>query len=129
MNTEQAITPGQYIQHHLEHLTLNLKTLTFNDATGSFWNINLDTMIVSIVLGALILGILRYVAVRMQEMPGRLQNAVEAVHEFINDSVHQVFHHKSDFVPSLAITIFLWTFMMNAMDLLPVDLVPRALGI
>lgn len=125
---EATITSGQYIQHHLEHLTLNLKTFTFDDA-GGFWTLNLDTMIVSIIIGALIIGTLRYVAVRMQEMPGRLQNMVESVHEFINNSVHQVFHHKSDFIPSLSIIIFLWVFFMNAMDLLPIDFLPRVLGI
>lgn len=123
-----VITPGQYIQHHLEHLTFNLKTFTFDDA-GGFWTLNLDTMIVSILIGALIIGTLRYVAVRMQEMPGRLQSFVEATHDFINDSVHQVFHHKTDFIPSLSITIFLWVFFMNAMDLLPVDFLPRVLSI
>jgi F-type H+-transporting ATPase subunit a len=123
-----SVTPGQYIQHHLEHLTFNLKTFTFDDA-GGFWTLNVDTMIISIILGALIIATLRYVAVRMQELPGRLQNMVEAIHEFINNSVHQVFHHKSDFIPSLAIIIFLWVFLMNSMDLLPIDLLPRLLGI
>jgi F-type H+-transporting ATPase subunit a len=126
--TVTAISPGQYIQHHLEHLTLNLKTFRFDDA-GGFWTLNVDTMIVSIILGALIIGTLRFVAARMQERPRFLQNVVESVHDFINNSVHQVFHHKSDFIPSLAIIIFLWVFFMNAMDLLPIDFLPRVLGI
>lgn len=118
------ITPGQYIHHHLEHLTLNLKTLTIGESDG-FWTLNLDTLIVSIAIAVLICSCLRYVAMRMKEVPGRLQNSVEIVHEFVNSSVHEVFHHKSDFLPSLAMTLFLWIFFMNAMDLLPVDLLPR----
>lgn len=122
------ITPGQYIQHHLEHLTLNLKTLTIDDA-GGFWTLNLDTMIISILLGCFIMGTMRYVALNMQEVPGRLQNLVEMIHEFINNAVHEIFHHKSTFIPSLAMTIFVWIFLMNAMDLLPVDFLPRILAL
>lgn len=123
----EALTPGQYIQHHLEHLTLNLKTFTIGDG-GGFWSINLDTMIISTLLGLLIVGSMRYVATHMQMVPGKFQNIVEIVIEFVRNSVQDIFHHKSDFVPSLALTIFLWVFFMNAMDLIPVDLIPRALG-
>lgn len=121
------MTPGQYIQHHLEHLTLNLKTLTIGEPNG-FWTLNLDTLIVSIILGILVFGTLRLIAVKMTEVPGRLQNIVEIIFEFVNDAVHEIFHHKTTFIPSLALTIFLWVFAMNAMDLLPVDLLPRLLS-
>lgn len=123
------ITSGEYIQHHLEHLTLNLKTLTIDANGGPLWTINLDTMLVSIVLGIVVFGMLGRVARNMREVPGKLQNLVEMVVEFVNTSVHEIFHHKTTFIPSLAITIFLWIFFMNAMDLLPVDLLPRFLGL
>lgn len=123
-----SLTPGQYIQHHLEHLMLNLKTFTIGES-GGFWTLNLDTLIVSITLGVLIFGGLRYVAVNMKEVPGKLQNIVEIILDFVNNAVHEIFHHKSTFIPSLALTIFLWIFAMNAMDLLPVDFLPRVLGI
>jgi F-type H+-transporting ATPase subunit a len=123
----EALTPGQYIQHHLEHLTLNLKTFTIGEG-GGFWSLNLDTMIVSILLGLLIVGTMRYVATHMQMVPGKLQNMVEIVIDFVRGSVQDIFHHKSDFVPALALTIFLWVFFMNAMDLIPVDLIPKLLG-
>lgn len=126
--SETSITTGQYIQHHLEHLTLNLKTLTINSEAGGFWTLNLDTLIVSTVIGLLVFGCLRFIAVRMTEIPGKLQNVVEMVLEFVNNAVHDVFHHKTTFIPALALTIFLWVFFMNAMDLLPVDLLPRVLG-
>lgn len=121
------LTPGQYIQHHLEHLTLNLKTMTI-DADGGIWQLNLDTLIVSLVIAACIMITLRCVAVRMKEIPTRLQSFVEVTYEFIDKSVHEVFHHKTTFIPSLALSIFLWVFFMNAMDLLPVDLLPRIAG-
>lgn len=122
------ITPGQYIQHHLEHLTFNLKTFSFGESSG-FWTLNIDTLMVSILIAVILCGFLRYIATNLKEMPGKLQNSIEMVHEFVNTSVHEVFHHKSDFIPSLALTLFLWIFFMNAMDLIPVDLLPRFLGL
>lgn len=122
------ITSGQYIQHHLEHLTLNLKTFTF-DADGGFWTLNVDTLIVSICIGLFICGSLRFAATRMREVPGKFQNLTEIIIEFVNNAVHDVFHHKTTFIPSLALTLFLWIFLMNAMDLLPVDFLPRILNI
>jgi F-type H+-transporting ATPase subunit a len=127
MSEVVGMTSGQYIQHHLEHLTLNLKTFTI-DGNGGFWTLNLDTLIVSILLGIIIFGGLGFVAARMKEIPGKLQNLVEIILEFVNNSVHDIFHHKTTFIPALALTIFLWVFFMNAMDLLPVDFLPRILS-
>lgn len=125
--SEGVSTPGQYIQHHLEHLTLNLKTMTIGEG-GGFWSLNLDTLIVSIILGIIIFGGLRIIAVRMKEIPSGMQNVAEIILDFVNNAVHEIFHHKSTFLPSLALTIFLWIFAMNTMDLLPVDLIPKALS-
>jgi len=122
-----GMTSGQYIQHHLEHLTFNLKTFSFGEG-GGFWTLNLDTVIISVFIGVVIFGGLRLVATRLTEIPNKLQNIVEIVFEFVNGAVHDVFHHKTTFIPSLALTIFLWVFFMNAMDLLPVDFLPRILG-
>ncbi|MBV9576266.1 MAG: F0F1 ATP synthase subunit A, partial [Gammaproteobacteria bacterium] len=126
MNEASVITPGQYIQHHLEHLTLNLKTFTIGES-GGFWTLNLDTFLVSIFVAIVTFGTLRFVAVRMKEVPGKLQNIVEIILDFVNKAVHEIFHHKTTFIPSLALTIFLWVFFMNAMDLLPVDFLPSVL--
>ncbi len=123
----EALTPGQHIQHHLGHLQLNLKTFTIGEG-GGFWTLNLDTFLVSVVLAFIIFGSMRFVATRMKAVPTGLQNMVEIVHEFVGNSVHEIFHHKSTFIPSLALTIFLWVFFMNAMDLLPVDLIPKIVG-
>src|SRR5882757_3697122 len=99
--TESGMNPGQYIQHHLEHLTLNLKTFSLGEG-GGFWTLNLDTLIISILIGIVIFGGLRLVATRLKEVPGKLQNIVEMVFEFVNGAVHDVFHHKTTFIPSLA---------------------------
>lgn len=125
--TSGAVTIGDYIQHHLNHLTLDISHLV--GSKSSFWTLNLDTLIVSIVTGILILGTLRYVAVKMTTgVPGKLQSAVEMILEFVDRSVRESYHGKSKLIAPLALTIFLWVFVMNVMDLLPVDLLPRALG-
>lgn len=126
--TEASMNPGQYIQHHLEHLTLNLKTFTLGEG-GGFWTLNLDTLIISILVGILVFGTLRFAAKRVTEIPGTLQNFAEMIIEYVDKTVHEIFHHKSTFIPSLALTIFLWIFFMNAMDLLPVDFLPRILSL
>jgi F-type H+-transporting ATPase subunit a len=123
----ELLTPGQYIQHHLGHWSLNLKTFTIGEG-GGFWTLNLDTFLVSAMIGILIFGSMRFVATRMKAVPTGLQNMVEMVHEFVGNSVQDIFHKKTTFIPSLALTIFLWVFFMNAMDLLPVDLIPKVLG-
>jgi len=126
--SEASTNPGQYIQHHLEHLTLNLKTFTI-DKDGGFWTLNLDTMLVSIFIGIIVFGSLWLGARHMNEIPGKLQNFVEMIIEYVETTVNEIFHHKSVFIPSLALTIFLWIFCMNAMDLLPVDFLPHLLGL
>ena len=127
MSTGTTITPAQYVQHHLEHLTLNLKTFAVGES-GGFWTLNLDTFIVSVVLGIALVAFLRFVAVRMQEVPGGLQNFVEIMVGFVDKSINEVYHGKSKLLAPMSLVIFLWVFLMNAMDLLPVDFVPRILG-
>jgi F-type H+-transporting ATPase subunit a len=123
MTTENAAgahdapTSIEYIQHHLTHL----KT-----ADGTF---NLDTFWVSAILGLVFLGVF-YMASRRATagVPGKLQNFVEAVMELVNEVVNSAFHAKSKVIAPLAITIFCWVWLMNAMDFLPVDLLPKLLG-
>src|SRR5690348_4810659 len=112
--TEGHVSPGQYIGHHLEHLSLNLKTFSLGEG-GGFWTLNLDTFIVSVVIGVLLLVTLRLAATRMTEVPGKLQNLAEMLIEYVDTTVHEIVHHKTTFIPSLALTIFIWIFAMNAM--------------
>lgn len=122
-----TMSPAQYIEHHLVHLAVNVKTgQMVTDDGGGFWVLNLDTTIISIVLGVMFLGLFRYVAVRMVSgTPGKLQNFIESIYDFVFNLVKESFHGKNALIAPLSLTIFLWVFLMNFMDLLPVDLVPR----
>ena len=124
MSADNAVmTSGEYIQHHLDHLT-------FHAQPGGFWSFNIDTMIVSILLGVMLAVFLRYIAVRMTSgVPGKLQSAVEMIIEFVNGNVTESYHGESRLIAPLALVVFLWIFCMNLMDLLPVDLLPRVLGL
>jgi F-type H+-transporting ATPase subunit a len=122
------MTPGQYINHHFLHLTYNVKTHQWGGA-DNFWTINVDSLLVAWVLGFAFLALFRYVAVRVtSSTPGGLQNAVEGILDFVGGLVKESFHGKSELIAPLSLTIFLWVFLMNLMDLLPVDIFPRLLG-
>ncbi len=121
-------TKAEYVQHHLKHLTLDLHNMSINPHAG-FWAVNLDTLIVSLVLGFGFLWLLWRVAKKATPgVPSRGQAFCELLLEFIDDQVHEIFHLRSKFIGSLALTIFVWVFLMNFMDLLPVDLFPLILG-
>ncbi len=127
--TTHSPSPDQYIQHHLQQLTVNLHDFSFGKQ--GFWTVNIDTLGVSIVLGCLFLGLFRWVATRaVSGVPGRLQNFIEILIDFVQGLVKESFHGRNDVIAPLALTIFVWVFLMNFMDLLPVDLIPRiALGL
>lgn len=119
-------TSGEYIQHHLEYLQLNLRTFTLGN--GGFWTLNLDTLALTIIFGVLFFGLFRFVVTRLNSaVPGKLQNAIEMVVEFVQQLVKEVFHGKSALIAPLALTIFIWILSLNALDLLPVDLLMRVL--
>jgi F-type H+-transporting ATPase subunit a len=130
MSASQAVTPVQYIAHHLEHLTLNVKTGQWGGDLPGFWVLNVDSLVVSILLGCAFLFLFRFIAVRMTTgTPGKLQNFVESIIEFVDTLVKESFHGKSTLIAPLSLTIFMWVFLMNFMDLLPVDLIPRLVGL
>lgn len=119
-------SPLEYVQHHLGHCQLNLHTFTLGD--GGFLTLNLDTLAISIITGILFLGIF-YFAVRKfnSDKPGKLQTAVEMLFETIDQLVKNTIRGESSFIAPLALTVFIWVFLLNAYDLLPVDLIPRVL--
>lgn len=128
MSTENPKNAAAYVQHHLEHLPLNLHNFTLTN--GGFWTLNLDTMIVSITLGIIFLYLFHLVARKIVVgVPSKLQNFVEMMVEFVGKTVKESFHGKSKLIAPLALTIFIWIFLMNFMDLLPVDLLPRILSL
>ena len=106
----------EYVQHHLQHWQVSL-------GQGAFWQLNLDSLLVSSVLGFIFVFLMYIVAKKTTaEVPGKFQNAIEAIWEWMDGLVAENYHHKRDFVTPLALTIFVWVVLMNLMDLLPVDL-------
>jgi F-type H+-transporting ATPase subunit a len=120
------LTTEDYIQHHLEYLQLNLRTFTIGN--GGFWTLNLDTLALTIIFGVLFFSLFRFVVTRLSPgCPGKLQNAIEMIVEFVQQSVKEIFHGDSNLIAPLALTIFIWIFSLNALDLIPVDLISRFL--
>ncbi|SDL53024.1 F-type H+-transporting ATPase subunit a [Modicisalibacter muralis] len=126
-------TPTEYIQHHLQNLTFGLHPehgwsmahSAEQAAEMGFWAIHLDTMGWSIALGVLFLFVFRKAAKAASTgVPGGLQNFVELMVEFVDNSVKETFHGKSKLIAPLSLTIFCWIFLMNLMDLVPVDVLP-----
>ncbi|RKR07250.1 F-type H+-transporting ATPase subunit a [Kushneria sinocarnis] len=134
MAAGNSLETSEYIKHHLQNLTFGYDpghgwTIAHSAEQASnmgFWAINLDTMLFSIVLGALFLWVFRLVARHASSgVPSKLNNAVEMVVEFVDSSVRETFHGKSRLIAPLSLTIFVWVFLMNLMDLIPVDWIPQ----
>ena len=118
---ENILSAAQYIQHHLQNLQWHLAP-----NGSSFWTINLDTLFFSTLLGVLFLVVFRIAARKATSgVPGKLQNFVEIMVSFVDTQVKDSFHGRNPVIAPLALTIFMWVFMMNFMDLIPVDLLPR----
>jgi len=92
---------------------------------ATFWTLNIDSIFFSVVLGLLFLLMFRSVAKKATSgVPGKFQTAIELVIGFVHGSVKDMYHGKSKLIAPLALTIFVWVFLMNLMDLLPIDLLP-----
>jgi len=130
MSAEGGLTTTGYIQHHLTNLAVCSDAA--KDAAGhchGFWTFHLDTLLVSGLLGLVVFGLMAKAAGNASSgVPGKLQNFVEMVVGLVDQQVRDTFHGKSALVTPLAITIFVWVFVMNAMDLIPVDFLPIAAG-
>ena len=120
-------TASEYIQHHLTNLQVcrDHGEWVWGHCAGNFWTINVDSMFFSIVLGVLFLFLFGKVAKQASVgKPTKLQAAVELVIGFIDGSVRDAFHGNNKVIAPLALTIFIWVFLMNLMDLIPVDWLP-----
>ncbi|WP_266180232.1 F0F1 ATP synthase subunit A [Dyella humicola] len=112
----------EYIQHHLTHLRPHT-------SPDGFWAVHIDSVAVSLVLGAVFCLLFWLMARKATAgVPGKGQAFVELVLEFVDGQVKDVFHGDRRFLGPLALTVFVWVFLMNAMDLLPVDLLPWIFG-
>jgi F-type H+-transporting ATPase subunit a len=135
--SSETETSAEYIKHHLQNLTYGhlpdgswgvAHTPEQAKAMG-FWALNLDTVIMSLLLGIVLMFIFRRAAKSISTgAPSGLQNFCEWAVEFVDTSVRGSFTAKNDLVAPLALTIFFWVFAMNLMDLLPIDYVPLLMG-
>jgi F-type H+-transporting ATPase subunit a len=144
-------TISEYIVHHLTNLTYGKLPGGFPREDGTvvadggawvmahgggeasamgFTAIHVDSMLWSIGLGIVFCWLFRSVAKKAQSgVPSGMVNAVEMVVEFVDNTVRDTFHGHNKMVAPLALTIFVWVFLMNLMDMLPVDLIPSLLGL
>ncbi len=141
MASGETQTASEYIQHHLTNLTFGLHPengLSFAHGAAEakdmgFMAIHVDSMFWAILLGSIFCWVFYSAAQRASAgVPSGLQNFVEMIVEFVDNSVRDAFHRENVFVACLALTIFVWVFLMNLMDLVPVDFLPElamALGI
>jgi F-type H+-transporting ATPase subunit a len=111
-------TAAEYIGHHLTYLEVG----------EGFWTFHVDSLFIAGFLGLLAFGLMWAVArTATSGVPGKWQNFVEMLVSMVDSQVKDTFHAKSRLVTPLAITIFVWVFLMNAMDLIPVDFLPVVL--
>lgn len=119
----------EYIQHHLTNLCAGECDPVTHKATG-FWAWHLDTLFFSVALAVLII----VVSIRLgrnlsADAPGPFQNFVESILEFVSGQVKDTFPGHNPLIAPLALTIFVWVWLMNFMDLIPVDLLPLLAGL
>jgi len=132
MASEQLTAQG-YIKHHLTNLTYGQ---TPDGSWGfaqdaeearemGFMAVHVDTLLFSALTGMLFIWLFRRAAVRATTgQPGAFQNFIESIVEFVDNQVRDTFHGRSELIAPLALTIVVWVFLMNMMDLVPVDYIP-----
>lgn len=129
---ETGHSAGEYISHHLQNLTVckvDGAWAVGGHCQGQFYALNVDSMFFAVTLGLLLTFLFRRVAKRATTgVPGRLQTAIEMVVGFVDQSVRDTFHGRSSLIAPLALTLFMWVFLMNFMDLIPVDWLPWVAG-
>lgn len=126
-----AETATDYIGHHLTNLEICRVDgrWVWNEAgcVNNFWSIHVDSMFFAIVLGLVFIWLFGKVAKNATSgRPGKLQAAIEMIVLFVDTSVRDAFHGHNKVIAPLALTIFVWVFLMNLMDLIPVDWLPWA---
>jgi F-type H+-transporting ATPase subunit a len=122
--TESA---SDYIGHHLTNLSVCRVDggWEWNHCDGNFWTLHVDSMFFSLLLGIVFCGLFWWVGRKAsQGRPGKLQTAIELVVGFVDTSIKDAFHGHNKLIAPLSLTIFVWVFMMNFMDLIPVDWLP-----
>ena len=135
MAASEQITSSEYISHHLTNLVYGYcpehGKWTFASSAEQinamgFWAFNVDSIFWSVFLGVLFLGLFRCAAIGVSvAVPTSFQCFVEMLVEFVDETVSSMFSRTpSSFVAPMGLTIFVWVFLMNLMDLIPVDWIP-----
>lgn len=118
------VSSTNYIKHHLTYLTYNVSDMKMGSG-GGFWTLNLDTLFFSLAIGIIVSALMYFGARRVTTgVPGKLQNFAELMLQFADNQVKDCFHGQSKLIGPLALTIFMWVFLMNFMDIVPVDILP-----
>ena len=115
----------EYIQHHLTNFCVGPDCDPVTHQAVGFWALNLDTVVISILIGIFMLLVASRMTKRMTDgVPGGFQNFVESILDFVQGQVRDSFPHPTPLIAPMALTIFVWVWLMNFMDLIPVDLLP-----
>ena len=126
------LTSGDYIAHHLQNLQVckaESGEWVWNQCAGNPLAINVDSMFWSILLGVVFITLFSRAARKSSSgRPSKFQALVEIIVEFVDSSVKDTFQGKSRLIAPLGLTIFVWVFLMNLMDLIPVDWIPMVAG-
>jgi F-type H+-transporting ATPase subunit a len=126
------LTTSDYIAHHLQNLQVckaETGEWVWNHCAGNPMAINVDSMFWSVFLGLVFVVLFRGAAKKASSgKPTKFQALVEIIVEFVDGSVKDTFHGKSRLIAPLGLTIFVWVFLMNLMDLVPVDWIPMTAG-
>jgi F-type H+-transporting ATPase subunit a len=125
---QHALTAGEYVQHHLHQLQMNFSFQNQSQhSIVDFSVFNVDSLFYSVLLGAIGCYVLwRAARTATSGVPGRFQAAIEILAEMVETQAKGVIHNEKSrkLVSPLALTVFVWIFLMNAMDMLPVDAIP-----
>lgn len=121
---------GEYITHHLTNWCVGCNPQTHQPSgLVDFHAFNLDVILISVVFALAMIAVAWFMRRRWRvETPGHFQNALESIVEYIGDQIREVFPKANNYVGAMALTIFIWVFLMNAMDLIPIDLIPSIVG-
>jgi F-type H+-transporting ATPase subunit a len=119
---QEELTGGEYIIHHLTHFSTGKPK-----GLVDFSVLNFDSIVFSTLIGAIGCFVLwRAARSATSGVPGRFQAAGEILFEMVESQAKGIVHNANSrkLVAPLALTVFVWIFLLNAMDLLPVDLLP-----
>jgi len=128
MAADSEHTASAYIQHHLQNLQLcrGEDGWVWNECSGNFWAINVDSMVFSVALGLVLCSLFGKIARNATAgRPGKMQAFIEILIDFVDGSVKDSFHGRNKLIAPLALTLVVWVFLMNLMDLIPVDWLPQ----